>query len=303
MSLAIDPAGGAGDVVASRSRRSRRPAARLLRGTLRSKLGSVGLVLILLVTAIAFIGPLVRPFDPTAIVSTPFAGPSGSHLLGTDNLGRDTLSRFLVGGRTILALSFGATVVGVGLGTLLGLLAGYRRGWVGQLIMRALDVVLSFPPILLALLFMSVVGPKWWIVLLTVAASHVPPVARVVESSVLALCSRGFVEYAEMIGVARHRIMTRDLLVNLTAPIMVQVGIRLAYSIGFIGALAYLGFGAQPPSADWGSMIEENQINLIAAPWPVLAPILALALLAIGVNFLADAFGRASGVDLGREAA
>ncbi|MFT4085400.1 MAG: ABC transporter permease [Nocardioides sp.] len=294
-----------GIAVVRRRARTRTPAgqmSRLLRSTVSSRTGLIGLILVVLIVAIAFLGPLVRPDDPTAIVGTPFAGPSGSHLLGTDNLGRDTLSRFLVGGRTILLLSFCATLAGVVLGTAFGLIAGYLRGWVGQVIMRVLDIVLSFPPLLLALLFMSVVGPKWWILLICVAATHVPPVARVVESAVLALVSRGFVEYAEMIGVSRRRIMSRDLLVNITAPVMVQMGIRTAYSIGFIGALAYLGFGAQPPAADWGTMIQENQINLISAPLPVVAPILALALVSIGVNFLSDAFGRAAGIDLGKDA-
>ena len=275
---------------------------RLLRGTLRSKLGLLGLVLVAGILLVAFLGPYLAPQQPTAIVGTPYAPPGGGHPFGTDYLGRDVLSRFLAGGRLILALSMLATVVGVGLGTALGLVAGYRRGLVGQLIMRSLDIVLSFPPILLALLFMSVVGPNPWIILLTVASTHVPPVARVVESTALALSARGFVQYAEMIGMPRRRILVRELLANMTAPVMVQLGIRMAYSIGFIGALAYLGFGQQPPAPDWGSMIEENQINLVAAPWPVLTPILALAAVTIGVNLLTDAFGRAAGVNLGKDA-
>ncbi|UUW91441.1 ABC transporter permease [Pimelobacter simplex] len=273
----------------------------LLRGTLRSHLGKLGLLLVLVTVGIAVIGPFATPQDPEAIVGPPFATPGAGYPLGTDYLGRDVLSRFLDGGSLILVLAFLATTSGVVVGTALGLLSGYLRGITGQVVMRSLDVLLSFPPILLALVFMSILGPKPWLILLTVASTHVPPVARVVESATLGLTSRGFVQYAEMIGVPRLRILTRQLLANMVAPVMVQFGIRMAYSIGFIGALAYLGYGRRPPAADWGSMVQENQINLISTPLPVLAPVLALALATIGVNLLTDAFGRAAGVDLAKE--
>lgn len=273
----------------------------LLRGTLRSYLGKLGLMLVIITVGIAVVGPFVTPQDPLEIVGPPFSPPGEGYPLGTDYLGRDVLSRFLDGGALILLLAALATVGGVAVGTALGAVAGYLRGWIGQVIMRSLDIVLSFPPILLALVFMSILGAKPWLILLTVASTHVAPVARVVESSTLALVNRGFVQYAEMIGVPRRRILGRELLANMVAPVMVQLGIRMAYSIGFIGALAYLGYGRRPPAADWGSMVQENQINLISSPLPVLAPVLALALATIGVNLLTDAFGRAAGVDIAKE--
>lgn len=282
------------------ARRSPSRIGALLRGTLRSYLGRIGLLLVLITVGVAVVGPFVTQ-DTEAIVGPPFATPGAGYPLGTDYLGRDVLSRFLDGGTLILFLAFLATTAGVVVGTALGLLAGYVRGAVGQIVMRSLDVVLSFPPILLALVFMSILGAKPWLILLTVASTHVPPVARVVESATLGLTSRGFVQYAEMIGVPRLRILTRQLLANMVAPVMVQFGIRMAYSIGFIGALAYLGYGRRPPAADWGSMVQENQINLISTPLPVLAPVLALALATIGVNLLTDAFGRAAGVDIAKE--
>lgn len=282
-------------------RPTRRHTAALLRGMIRSRNGMIGGLLALVPILIAVIGPFLTPVDPASIVGAPFSAPGAGYPLGTDYLGRDVLSRVLDGGWWILALSVLATAIGVGLGSLLGLIAGYRRGATGQVIMRLLDVLLSFPPILLALLFMSIIGPEWWLVMLTVAASHVGPVARVVESATLGLVNRGFIQYGEMIGMSRLRLLTRDLLPNMVAPLTVQVGIRLSYSVGFIGALAYLGYGRPSPQADWGSMIAENQINIIAAPMPVVVPVLALALLTVGINLLTDAFGRAAGIDIGKD--
>jgi peptide/nickel transport system permease protein len=244
---------------------------------------------------------LFAPQEPSEIVAVPLSPAGADAPLGTDFLGRDVLSRFLHGGSVIILLAFVATIVGVGAGTLLGLVAGYRRGIHGQAIMRTLDVVLSFPPLLLALLFMSLLGTKWWLILLTVAVAHVPYVARVMESASLAVTGRGFVQYAEMIGVPRRRILGREILPSVVAPLTVQFGLRLTYSIGIIASLAYLGFGREGSAPDWGKMISENQANLVVTPLPVLLPVLAIAILTVGVNLLTDGFGRASGIDLGRE--
>jgi peptide/nickel transport system permease protein len=273
----------------------------MVRRTLRVRHAQVGLGLTLLVLAIAFIGPFFAPQDPSKIIGAPFTAPGPDAVLGTDNLGRDVLSRFLHGGAVILLLAFVATIVGVGIGTMLGLIAGYRRGFRGQAIMRTLDIVLSFPPLLLALLFMSLLGTKWWLILLTVAVAHIPYVARVIESASLAVTGRGFVQYAEMIGVPRRRIIAREILPSVIAPLTVQFGLRLTYSIGIIASLAYLGFGRQGSAPDWGKMINENQLNLIATPLPVLLPVIAIGVLTVGVNLLTDGFGRAAGVNLGRD--
>jgi peptide/nickel transport system permease protein len=289
---------------APRARRgSRHGLADLLRRTLRIREAQIGLGLTALVLLVAFLGAFFAPHDPSEILGAPFTPPGGDAQLGTDNIGRDVLSRFLHGGSVILVLAISATVLGVGGGTLLGLVAGYRRGLRGQLIMRTLDVVLSFPPLLLALLFMSLLGTKWWLLLLTVAVAHVPYVARVMESASLAVTGRGFVQYAEMIGVPRRRILTHEILPSVVAPLTVQFGLRLTYSIGTIASLAYLGFGRQPPAVDWGVMINENQSNIVVTPLPVLLPVIAIAVITVGVNLLTDGFGRAAGVNIGREGA
>lgn len=271
-------------------------------GAARLRQGQVGLGLIAVVLVVAFVGPFVSPHDPAAIVTSPYAPAGNGVPLGADNLGRDLLSRFLHGGAVIVILAFLATVVGVGAGTFLGLIAGYRRGLVGSVIMRTLDIVLSFPSLLLALLFMSILGPKPGIILLTVAISHIPYVARVVESSSLAVTGRGFVQYAEMIGVSRGRIVLREILPSITAPLTVQFGLRLTWSIGTISSLAYLGFGRQAPAVDWGMMINENQASLVTDPLAVMLPVAAIAVLTIGANLVADAFGQVSGISHQRRA-
>lgn len=295
------PGAGPAALPASRRRIARGSLLDLLRCTLRVRGAQIGVVLLLPVVLIAVLGPFLSPEDPAAIIGTPYAPPGGDAIFGTDNLGRDVFSRFLHGGTVILLLSLLATLVGVGAGTLFGLIAGYRRGARAELIMRSLDVVLSFPPLLLALLFMSLLGAKLWLILLTVAISHAPPVARVVESSTLGVTGRSFVQYDEMIGVPRRRILSTAILPNVIAPLTVQFGLRLTYSIGLIAALAYLGFGRQPPAVDWGVMINENQAAIVGSPLPVVLPVLAIAILTIGVNLVTDGFGRAAGVNLGRE--
>lgn len=274
----------------------------LLRIALRKPQGWIGATLLLVVVLVAFVGPFVAPYSPGEILAAPYTPPGGDYVFGTDGLGRDVLSRFLSGGNVILLLALASAVLGVGVGTVLGLIAGYRRGVVGAIIMRTLDIVLSFPSLLLALLFLSIIGPKAWLITATIAISHVPYVARVVESSSLALTGRGFVQYAEMIGVPRRRILLREILPSITAPLTVQFGIRLTWSIGSIASLAYLGMGRQAPDVDWGMMINENQVSIVTSPLTVLVPVAAIAVVTIGANMLADAFGQASGVQTRRSA-
>jgi peptide/nickel transport system permease protein len=271
---------------------------RVARDTLRLRRTQVGAVGVGIVVAVAVLGPIFSTTSPTAFVGRPFQPPSKGLPFGADVLGRDALSRFLHGGERLLGMALLATILGVGLGTALGLLAGYSRKSVDEMIMRALDVLLSFPAIILALLFVSALGNKWWLVVITIAAAHAPRVARVVRGATLQLVEQEYVQYAEGIGVPRRRIIISDLLPNVTAPLTVEVGLRMTYSIGIVAALAYLGFGAQPPTPDWGTMINENQPGITLNPWPVLLPVLAIAVLTVGLNLITDGFGRVmAGVD------
>jgi peptide/nickel transport system permease protein len=277
-------------------------AAGVVRAALRLTRTRLGLALAGIVVLVAVCGPLLAPYGPTDFVATPFSDPSGQAWFGSDNLGRDALTRFLHGGQTLLLLAVLATVLGVGLGTALGMYAGYRRGWADDALMRLADIALAFPQVVLALLFVSVVGPQLWLLVLVVGGSHLPRVARVVRAATLAVAERDFVKSAEAIGLSRWRVLAVEILPNVTGTVLVEFGLRLNYSIGLVAALSFLGLGLQPPTADWGLMINENRIALTVQPWAVALPVLAIAVLTIGTNLVADGLARSvAGVDRGIE--
>jgi peptide/nickel transport system permease protein len=272
----------------------------LLRSALRVRRTQVGLVLAGLVILTALAGPYLAPHSPTDFVGAPNSPPGDGAMFGTDNIGRDVLSRFLSGGRSLLGLSVVATVLGVTLGAALGIVAAYLGRWRDELIMRVGDVVLAFPQVVVALLVLSTRGTSVWLIVLVVGLSHVPRVARVLRDAALGVVERDFVKAAEATGVRRWRIMTGEILPNVTGPLMVELGLRLTFSIGLIAALSFLGLGVQPPTADWGLMINENRIALTFQPWGVVLPVIAIAVLTIGTNLVTDGLARASaGIDRG----
>lgn len=272
----------------------------LLARALRIRRTQVGLVLTLAVLVLAFGGPYVAPHGVGDFVGGPYLSEARGTAFGTDNLGRDVLTRFLHGGQLLMVLSFVATVIGVGIGAIVGITAGYRRGWVDDVLMRTGDVVLAFPQVVLALLFLSILGPQLWLIVAIVGLSHAPRVARVIRGATLGVAERDFVKAAEAAAVPRWRIMTGEILPNVTGTLMVELGLRLTYSIGLIAALSFLGLGLQPPTADWGLMINENRVALTVSPWAVVLPVTAIAVLTIGTNLITDGLARASaGIDRG----
>lgn len=281
--------------VAGRVRR-----AGLLARALRIRRTQVGVALTLLVLLVTFGGPFVAPHAVGDFVGGPYLAEAPGTVFGTDNLGRDVLTRFLHGGRLLLVLSLVATVIGVGVGALVGITAGYRRGWLDEVLMRTGDIVLAFPQVVLALLFLSILGPQLWLIVAIVGLSHAPRVARVIRGATLSVAERDFVTAAESAGVPRWRIALGEILPNVTGTLMVELGLRLTYSIGLIAALSFLGLGMQPPVADWGLMINENRVALTVAPWAVVLPVCAIAVLTIGTNLVTDGLSRASaGIDRG----
>jgi peptide/nickel transport system permease protein len=278
--------------------RHRGPLRALLRQALRLRQSQIGLALAGLVIAVAALGPLLASRSPTDFVGRPYQGPGKGLAFGADALGRDVLSRFLYGGRWLLLLALLATLLGVVLGVLVGMLAGYLGGVVDELLMRANDVVLALPQLVLALLAITIVGPKKWLLVLVIGVTHAPRVARVIRAASVDVAQRDFVKAVQVMGVRRRRVLLSEILPNVTGPLMVELGLRLTYSIGFVAALSFLGLGIQPPAADWGLMINENRIGLTVQPWPVLLPVLAIGTLTVGTNLLADGFAQASaGVD------
>jgi peptide/nickel transport system permease protein len=264
-----------------------------LRRSVRTRQMQIGLPLTAAIVLLAIVGPGLAPHAPAAYIGTPFSGPSKGVPLGTDVLGRDVFSRVLNGGRTVVALSLAATVIGVAIGVVVGLIAGYSRSVLDDLLMGASDVVLAFPQIVLALVFVSILGPKLWLIVLIVAISHSPRVARLVRSMTLELINREFVESAILFGLPRRSILFREILPNLTTPLLVEFGLRLTWSIGLVAGLSFLGFGIQPPQADWGLMINENRQGLTIQLWAVLAPILCICLFTIGTNLMTEGLSRA----------
>jgi len=258
----------------------------------------IGLAIVALMVAIALIGPLVSPHSPTEFVAVPNSGPSSNALFGADALGRDVFSRWLHGGLTVLWMSAAATIVGIVLGTAVGLLAAYSRNWLDGVLMRGNDVLLSFPAIIFVLLAVATLGPKLWLIVLCVGLTHAPRVARVMRGAGQEVVERDFVKAAEVVGEKRWRIVFGELLPNVTSPLLVEIGLRMTYSIGLIAGVSFLGFGLQPPAADWGLMMIENRLAITVQPWSVLLPVLAIGLLTVGTNLVTDGIARAAiGID------
>jgi len=268
---------------------------RVLREALSTVRGKVGAVLAIVVLAIACAGPFVPGQDPLALVDTPFAAPGGpAGALGADVLGRSVLARTLHGGYQLLILAIVATAAAVLLGAFLGVSAAYRRGKYEAVVMRGVDVVLALPQLIFVLLLVSVAGAGMWLVLVAVALSQAPQVARVVHGAAQDVCERDFVKAVALWGVPPRKVISRQVLPNLVTPLMVETGLRLSYSIIVIAGINFLGFGVTPPDPNWGVMINENRIGLGLNPWAVVAPAIILAVLSVGTNTFTDAVARAN---------
>jgi peptide/nickel transport system permease protein len=263
----------------------------------------IGLGITLLLIGVAVFGRLLAPYPPDQGVEglLPYSPPSSDALLGTDNLGRDVLSRFLYGGLSVLVLSGVSTALGMVLGVSVGLLAAYSRGKLDDLLMRTMDVFLSLPQIVFALLLAATVGPKLWLLVLAIGLTTMPRAARITRGAAVEVVERDFVRAAEAIGIPRRRILLSEVLPNLSSPLIVETTLRMTFNVAVVAALSFLGFGLQPPAADWGLMINENYVGLTIQPWPVLLPVIAIALLTIGTSLIGDGIARAAiGIERGR---
>jgi len=265
-------------------------------GLLRRSLGQsrmrIGLVLSAFIVLVAVLGPLLAPHGAGELVGAPYQAPSRGLPLGTDYLGEDVFSRVLLGGWTVLWMSLAATVLGVGAGTVVGLLAGYSRSALDDVLMRIMDVFLSFPVMVLVLLFISMIGSKGWVIVIVVGLAWMPQVARVVRGATVEVVSREYVQSAEALGAPRRQILAREVLPNIATPLMVEFGLRLTWSIGLIAAISFLGQGLQPPAADWGLMIKQNRQGLTLQPWGVVVPVLLIALFTVGTNLMTEGISR-----------
>jgi len=272
----------------------------LIRQAMKFRRTQIGVTLSLLLIAVALIGPFVAPFGSTEYVEMPNTLNVPGTLLGTDYFGQDVLSRFLFGGRTILILAVIATSIGITLGTTLGLSAAYLRGRYDEIIMRALDVILSFPQVLLSLVVISMFGPSNVLIICTVGLSTTPRIARIIRGAAISVVERDFISAAEALGETRKRVVFAEVLPNVTSSLLVEMNLRLTYSVGLIASLAFLGFTPEPNAANWGLMIQENRVALTEQPWGVVLPTIALALMTIGTGLVGDGLSRVSaGIDRG----
>jgi peptide/nickel transport system permease protein len=241
------------------------------------------------VAAAALLAPLLAPypFDKMHILAR-LKPPSAQFWLGTDEFGRDVFSRALMGARLSLAMGFSATSISLLIGVPLGLVAGYHRGRLDEGIMRTMDVLMSFPPILLGLLILAVTPPALWKAALAVGIVYVPIIVRITRSVTLGLAQEEFTLAARARGESAAYILAAEILPNAWPPIAVEASLRVTFAILLGAALSFLGVGAQPPSSDWGLMISEARPFVDSAPWIALAPGLAMCVTVIGVNLLGD---------------
>ena len=247
----------------------------------------------------ALTGPLWAPFEPAETVAVPFTRASLEYPFGTDLLGRDVFSRVVHGTREVLLLSLAGTTVAVVVGGAIGLLSGYVRGWVDELLMRFFEVLISIPILLLVLLVIAAAGVERsgnpLLLIGVVALVYIPRVARLARSVAVELVTRDFVTVARARGESAPSIARRELLPNAAGVLLVEFGVRAGSAPILISALGFLGFGARPPSPEWGLMISENRSAIVTAPEAVLGPAVALMVLVIALNLFTDGLAQLLG--------
>ncbi len=256
---------------------------------MRARLAWVGLLIIVAFALMAIFAPSLAPYDPNKQSLTQLLQPpNAQHWLGTDELGRDILSRILYGAR--VSLSVGIISVGIALviGVVLGLISGYFGGWTDTLIGRGTDALLAFPALVLALAITSALGPSLTNAMLAIGVVGIPIYVRLTRGQVLALKEREFVEGARVAGASSPRIIFRHILPNVTSPIIVQASLGVAFAVLAEAGLSFLGLGVQPPTASWGSMINTGKNYLEMDPWVAIVPGIAIFLTVLGFNFLGD---------------
>lgn len=281
---------------------TRARTARVWRTLRSSRTALIGLAIVGVHTLIALLAPLLTSYDPIANdPSQALLGASWEHWAGTDQYGRDVLTRVLHGGRYALGVSVVATVLALALGTVIGCAAALRGGWFDDVLGRILDAVLSIPAVLALLVVVTALGTGPAVIVCAVAVVFVPQVVRVVRGAALAVVPADYVTAARARGERTWSILRREVLPNIVDVVCVEFAMRASWVVLLISSLSFLGFGADPPTPDWGLMVAENRTAITVVPMASLAPIIALATLVIGLNLAADGLSKAWGVDRIRE--
>lgn len=260
-----------------------------IRRLLRTPQGMIGSAVILTVFVIAVIGPLIAPYGAEQFhTRARFSAPSAQFWLGTDQFGRDLLSRLLIGARSTLLAALAATLLGTVAGAVIGTLSAFLGGWVDEIIMRIVDAVMAIPNLLFTLLIVTVLGKSGMNALLAIGIAFTPGMARVTRSVALAIRRQDFVAAAIARGESGSFIVLREMLPNVVGPIIVEATIRVSFAVMALATLSFLGLGAQPPSSEWGLMVAEARPYLFRNFWMMVVPSIAIALVAIAFNLFGD---------------
>lgn len=258
---------------------------------------SFGMLMILIYIVVAVFAPLIAPFSETAIVGREYQPWDSVHLLGTDNLGRDMLSRLIYAARNTVGIAFVTTALAFGVGSILGLLAATVGGWLDQVLSRTVDVLMAIPALIFALLLLTIFGTSVINMILVIALIDSTRVFRLARAVAMNIVVMDYVEAAKLRGEGLWRLITREILPNAMAPLVAEFGLRFCFVFLTISALSFLGLGMQPPTADWGSMVKDNATLISFGDITPLLPAGAIALLTVSVNFVVDwQLQRASGL-------
>jgi peptide/nickel transport system permease protein len=261
---------------------------RLIRALGRTPVAIIGGILVAAVLLVALAAPVLAPYGPSDQIAKPLLPPGASFLAGTDEFGRDELSRLIYGARVSLYVGTLAVLLALALGGTSGLVAGFRGGVVDDATMRVMDVLLSLPPFVMAIAVTAVLGPSLTNVMLAIGLVYSPTFARVARGPTLAVVQRPFIEAARALGAPAWRIVLRHVLPNVTAPILVQATVSLSQAILLEAALSFLGLGTQPPTPSWGLMLSNARQYMLIDPWIAVLPGFAIALTVLGFNLLGD---------------
>jgi peptide/nickel transport system permease protein len=255
----------------------------------KNKAAMVGAAIVFIFITLAILAPFIAPHDPIHIeMSKKLQTPNAEHWLGTDDKGRDILSRILVGARISLTVGILSTVIGAFVGVIMGIIAGFYGKWLDSLIMRICDVLLAFPGILLALAIVSILGPSTTNVIIAIAFFAVPTFARIVRGSTLSVKKLEYIDAIRAMGASDFRIIFKHILPNIVSPIIVQATLYIASAIITASALSFLGLGTQPPDPEWGTMLSQGRSFIRQAPYLTLFPGLVILLVVIGFNLFGD---------------
>ncbi len=265
----------------------------VIRQLVRKPLSLLGLLIVVGFGLLAIFGPMIAPYRFDQVIQGAARhAPSSQYIFGADRLGRDVFSRVLWGAQDIISLPLLTTTLSVILGACLGLLIGYYGGWLDEIVSRALDSLLAIPALVLALVMLGTIGPSQAGIVFVIVVLYTPIVARVVRSATLNIRTYGFIEAARLRGESTAYILFREILPGVLPALAVEGALRFSYAIFLTASLGFLGLGVQPPSPDWGRMVNEARDSFSQTPWALWAPAAAIALLIIGVNLLSDGLRR-----------